>query len=134
MYAQVEKPKNNKSRAVANSVTKKKSNGKQVFGFVDNRSEAVAQRKNKELSKFDMSQKFAIPALNITPCHNAFPVQRIISYKKGQYKSRKQLVDALISLFGSNAVKKIEDWVTQYESSEAGTRFASTVFREQDRR
>ena len=37
MYAQVEKPKENKSRAVANSVAQKKSNVKQGFGFVDNR-------------------------------------------------------------------------------------------------
>ncbi len=51
MYAQVEKPKRNsfstkrqESRAVANSVTQKKSGGKQSFGFVDNRSEAMVQR------------------------------------------------------------------------------------------
>lgn len=37
MYAQVEKPKENKGRAVANSVAQKKSNVKQGFGFVDNR-------------------------------------------------------------------------------------------------
>ena len=44
MYAQVEKSKENKSRAVANNVAQKKSNGKQGFGFVDNRIETVAQR------------------------------------------------------------------------------------------
>jgi len=49
MYEQVEKPKENKSRAVANSFTQKKSDGKQDFGFVDNRPEAVAQRKLQEL-------------------------------------------------------------------------------------
>ena len=37
MYEQIEKPKGNQSSAVANSVTQKKSNGKQGFGFVDNR-------------------------------------------------------------------------------------------------
>ena len=45
MYTQVEKSKENKSRAVANSVTQKKSNVKQGFGFVDNRPEALTQRK-----------------------------------------------------------------------------------------
>lgn len=45
MYTQVKKPKDDKSRAVANSVTQKKSNGKQDFGFVDNRLEAISQRK-----------------------------------------------------------------------------------------
>ena len=45
MYEQVEKPKENKSRAVANFVTQKKSDVKQGFGFVDNRPEAIIQRK-----------------------------------------------------------------------------------------
>lgn len=44
MYAQVEKSKENRSRAVANSVTQKKSNVKQEFGFVDNRPNASIQR------------------------------------------------------------------------------------------
>ena len=45
MYEQLGKPKKYKSRAVANSVTQKKSYGKKIFGFVDNRSEAVEHRK-----------------------------------------------------------------------------------------
>ncbi|ATG76431.1 MULTISPECIES: hypothetical protein [unclassified Pseudoalteromonas] len=48
MYEQVDKPKENKSRAVANSVTQKKSDVKQGFGFVDNRSDATSKRKMKE--------------------------------------------------------------------------------------
>ena len=50
MYAQVEKPKENKSRAVANSVAQKKSIMNQGFGFVNNRPEAVAQRKVQEMA------------------------------------------------------------------------------------
>ncbi|WPD22061.1 MAG: hypothetical protein SD837_17875 [Candidatus Electrothrix scaldis] len=50
MYEQVEKPKENKSRAVANSVAQKKSHVKQGFGFVDNRPETVAQRKIQVLA------------------------------------------------------------------------------------
>ena len=45
MYEQVEKPKENKSRAVANTVTQKKSSGQQSFGFVDNRPEVKSQNK-----------------------------------------------------------------------------------------
>jgi hypothetical protein len=45
MYAQKEKPAENKSRAVANSVAQKKSNGQQGVGFVDNRPESVVQKK-----------------------------------------------------------------------------------------
>ena len=44
MYEQVEKPKENKSRAIANSVTWKKNSEKQSFTFVDNRPDAVTQR------------------------------------------------------------------------------------------
>jgi hypothetical protein len=50
MHAQVEKPKDNKSKAVANSVGQKRSNARQGFGFVDNRPEAVAQRKLQEMA------------------------------------------------------------------------------------
>jgi hypothetical protein len=51
MYAQKEKPAENKTSAVANTVTQKQSNVKQGVGFVDNRPEVVAQRKWQELSK-----------------------------------------------------------------------------------
>jgi hypothetical protein len=56
MYAQVEKPKENsfptnrqESRAVANTIARKKSDVKQSSGFVDNRPEAIAQRKLQEI-------------------------------------------------------------------------------------
>lgn len=49
MYVQVEKPKENKSRAIANSVAQKKSSEKQGFGFVDNRPETVAQKKLQQV-------------------------------------------------------------------------------------
>jgi hypothetical protein len=52
MYEQTVKPKENKSRAVANSVTQKKSNRKQGFGVVDNRPEVVAQRKLVNINSF----------------------------------------------------------------------------------
>mgnify|MGYP001131637463 CR=1 FL=1 len=46
MYEQVEKPKENKSRVIS----QKKSNGKQCIGLVDNRPEAVAQRKLQSMA------------------------------------------------------------------------------------
>lgn len=49
MYEQVEKPKENKSRAIANYVAQKKSGGKQGIGFVDTRPEAIAQRKLQDM-------------------------------------------------------------------------------------
>jgi len=49
-YEQVEKPKENKSKAAASSIVQKKSSVKQGFGFVDNRPVAVAERKPQETS------------------------------------------------------------------------------------
>ena len=48
MYAQVEKQKENASRAVANSVAQKKSIAQKSFGFVDNRSGAIARNLTKK--------------------------------------------------------------------------------------
>ncbi|WP_298774514.1 hypothetical protein [uncultured Shewanella sp.] len=44
MYEQVEKPKENKSRAVANSVKQKKSCGMEGFGVVDNRQNLAPKK------------------------------------------------------------------------------------------
>lgn len=49
MREQVEKPKENISKAVANTIGQKKSDGERDFGFVDNRSEAVVQKKAQQL-------------------------------------------------------------------------------------
>ena len=48
MYEQVLNPKENKSKVIANSVTEKKNDMNQGFGFVDNRQESIAQRKCQE--------------------------------------------------------------------------------------
>jgi hypothetical protein len=48
MYERLEKPKENRSRAFANSVTQKKSDVKQGFGFVDNRPEVITHNKLQE--------------------------------------------------------------------------------------
>ena len=50
MHEQVEKSKDNKSRAVANSVAQKKGVGKQGLGFMDNRPESLAQKKLQEMA------------------------------------------------------------------------------------
>ena len=49
MFSKIEIPKVIKHRSVANSPVQKKSNTKQVFGFVDNRPEAIGQRKLQEM-------------------------------------------------------------------------------------
>jgi hypothetical protein len=50
MYERVKKPKDYKSRAVANSVGQRKSNGVRCFLFVDNRHKSIAQRKLQQMT------------------------------------------------------------------------------------
>lgn len=49
--------RNQLSRAVGNSVAQKKSNEKQGFGFVDNRTESIAQRKVQKISNCNTSMR-----------------------------------------------------------------------------
>ena len=65
MYEQVEKSKENKSRAVANSVTQKKNNGRQGFGFVDNRARF-------SFSDFRTSKPLLLRHNMSVPCHIDF--------------------------------------------------------------
>ena len=92
MYTQVAKSKENKSRAVTNSVTQKKSNMKQGFGFVnnrpktefvDNRSVALAQKKLQGLVNNSSQGKQIAqmqPTTNVKGVpvnHNAGVIQRV---------------------------------------------------------
>jgi|GEM_PF-7066419 len=82
MYTQAEKPKENKSRAVASSVGQKNDTMTQNVGFVDNRAEAVAQRKLQEMANNNTISE------NVTlhPIIQRFPAQ--ISgnfYKDNEY-------------------------------------------------
>jgi hypothetical protein len=56
MYQQVEKPKENKSSAVTNSIAQKKSNGKQNFGFVNNQAKAKQTNPSLTLKEFGSFQ------------------------------------------------------------------------------
>jgi len=57
MYARVEKPKENKSRVVVNSVAQKKGNVQPGFGFVDNRPEMATQRKLLGIANYNSPKK-----------------------------------------------------------------------------
>ncbi len=51
MYAQVERPKENKSKAAANSLVRKRIHDKPTFQFVDNSTEVITQRNFQEIAK-----------------------------------------------------------------------------------
>lgn len=77
MYAQVEKPKDNKSRAIANNLAQKRSTVKQGFGFVDNRPEAITKREFREI-KNNSSQ--TIKTINTSnSIQNTQPVQCLLA-------------------------------------------------------
>ncbi len=77
------KPKENKSRAVANSVDQKKSNVKQGFGFVDNRPVNIIQRRlqvklssgamNTKQLKFGKQEVMQLAFINATNNPAVYP-------------------------------------------------------------
>ena len=60
MYKQIEKSKENQSRAAANSAVQKKNIGKQGFGFADNRHGMIAQSKMLEMANNSPQTKQAV--------------------------------------------------------------------------
>jgi hypothetical protein len=52
-----------------------------------------------------------------TPKGAECPIQRVISYKKGQYKDREDLIQSLYAIFDRNARKEIDGRVEAYEDS-----------------
>lgn len=74
MYEQVKKPKENKSRVVANSVAQKRSDERKMVGFVDNRAEAIIQKKLQE------------------KMNNSIPFEQIVQLKGGRQGKRSALV------------------------------------------
>ncbi|SHO56646.1 hypothetical protein [Vibrio quintilis] len=100
MYVQIEKPKDNKSRLVTNSVVQKKSNSKQDFGFVDNRPDAIVQRKlqgmeNNNRQKHQPKAKSILSNIKIQRDKGEI-VQRVVRFEGVDYHTPKEL-------WGSNA-------------------------------
>ncbi|MBQ4845278.1 hypothetical protein [Pseudoalteromonas sp. MMG005] len=98
MYERVEKSKEKKSRAAANSVAQNKSKGKLGFGFVDNRPVAIVQRKlNDALMK---SNKDKVYQRTILTEATNFEGEDILTMEGGREKAAELEV--------SNATKKIK--------------------------
>lgn len=94
MYTHVEKPKENKSRAVANSVAQKKSDVKQDFGFEDNRAEINAQRTLQEVAYRQIPEE-------------GQSVQRTrIKGKDTQNDKHRQQIEVILGKSNDNALKR----------------------------
>lgn len=79
MYSQVEKPKENKSRAVVITVAQKKSNGRQCWGVVDNRLGAIARGNMQEMVNSSLQGKQGAQLQTIANNHVAqhqHPIQK----------------------------------------------------------
>ncbi|PCI96280.1 MAG: hypothetical protein COB15_10950 [Flavobacteriales bacterium] len=95
MYEQVEKPKENKSEAIANSVTQNKSNKKQGFGFVDNRLELFAQRKLQEMASKSVQVSQLMPLKTVSSGYQYLEKQ---SNSKGHSLSQNNHTDNVLQL------------------------------------
>lgn len=60
MNTHADKTQENKSQSVANDVSQKKSSSESTFQFIDNRSEAIAQRKLQEMANDSFHTKKAV--------------------------------------------------------------------------
>lgn len=75
MYGQVEKPNENKNRAVANTVAQKKDNAKKGFGFLNNRPEAVEERKRQDIANKKTQLEQVKPLTTKSHTENKLPKQ-----------------------------------------------------------
>lgn len=96
MYAQVEKSKENRSRAVANSFGQKKNNGRESFGIVDNRPGALPIKSEK-----NPIQKFT------TITHQQAAIQRVRAKKTTETQEE---YDAKLDKFNTYKIKGKGYW------------------------
>jgi hypothetical protein len=129
MYEQVEKPKESKSSAVANSVAQKKNAEKQGFGFVDNRAEHVNQRKLQKVinnyspqeiqSKKKNKSGLCMPQnLPVEPCESI--VQRLEMELNESFPSvnEPQSGMSVLSDTGKSSIKMKQDGLDEDEPKE----------------
>ena len=79
MNTHADKTQENKSNAVANTVSQKKSDSKPTFQFADNRAETIAQKKLQEIANNSPQAKQAAQLKSITDNHLAqqqHPIQK----------------------------------------------------------
>ncbi|NET44629.1 hypothetical protein [Okeania sp. SIO2B3] len=100
MYTQVEKTKENNSKAITNSVMQKKSSNTHTFQFVDNRPEAVTQRKLQEMAK-------SSPVITL-PLQKASAMRgQTIQFVGGLSELPKDLVDIIDQYLGDQTIEDL---------------------------
>jgi hypothetical protein len=109
MYAQKEKPKENKSRAVANSVSQKKSNAKQGFGFVDNREETHQLYKLQELANSGQRENLSKQYKAITDNH--------VSQRQQSFQKKQKNTEETMQCFPAPHAVPVRIWLTNLRTS-----------------
>ncbi|GAA80816.1 hypothetical protein [Pseudoalteromonas sp. BSi20495] len=120
MYAQLEKSKENKNRAIANSVAQKKSNGKQGFGFVDNRPQTIVQRK---LQKMAINSQGALQVQNHKNRNSSQTLQLVtdVDMTKNGYTVHNQGTNANYTIYRKQTGGTVDYVGTGYAFGNSGT-------------
>lgn len=95
MYASVKRPKEDKSKGVAHSVGQKHTDMKQRFSMVDNRSEAIFQRKRQEMALNSSEVKQWQEGTG-----NALQLRRKKKSSPGEHKKTKDPALAVTRMYG----------------------------------
>ncbi len=107
MYEQIEKPKENKSKTVANSVAQKRSNVTQGFGFVDSSNKfrfSVLQTRSENTSRSISHSEIDTGLQLVTHAKEQLKIQTSESFKGGDVA---QLVDEDGTEDMQDAIKRI---------------------------
>ena len=101
MYDQVDKSKESKSRAVADSIGQKKSNAMQGFWFVDNRTESVVQRKLQSMMRHGMVQRQPLaladrPWEEIEELKATYGIEAVLSGETNNIPTREHTIEQIM--------------------------------------
>ncbi|MFM2485204.1 hypothetical protein [Celerinatantimonas yamalensis] len=127
MYEQVEKPKENKSSAVANSVAQKKGSVKQGFGLVDNRPESVIQRRVQTLAIDSISQSFQKRVNN--EALDSSTTEKEVFQRKVIVNDTEKDIDAILDDVVAKTQGRIQGWLVSYMTAVKATKYLNDNLR-----
>jgi hypothetical protein len=136
MYSQVNRSKNNcfptnrqESWAIANAVTRKKCGGNQCLEFVDNRNEAVDQRKLQEIPNNSRQEKQVVQL----QAKLTFPLTKAVSHSRNtnnpSYIANNNSIQCMKQKTSSSLVMQLKS-VTNENMSTVAERFHEVADRQ----
>lgn len=134
MNTHADKTQENKSQSVTNVISQKQRRGGSTFRFVDNRPEAIAQRKLQEMANNSSQAKRAAQLQAMADNYSAHqqPIQ-MNKKKKGKEETisvsrpshgQEEIQDEMINLWKRNAINDLDqlraDYAWKYKAIEGG--------------